>query len=245
MSCVALVKYEYRCSRCFQVLYAEVEEAGSHKPCRYCDTDLVLPEATPDRIARAQRVADEVLTAAPVPLLFSEPSASDADLQREVRSQLSMGYGACDLPSSRIKRFFGAVIDSLLLGVMVLAGVVLLGTLMSSGFIEQSALKHAEITLDKMNAWGALYFPAIALTLIQWNLIATRGQSIGKLLLGMRIVNEGGQCPGFVQGVVLRNWLRAALSFIPLFSLIDALAIFGESRRCVHDFIAGTRVVDA
>lgn len=244
MSCVAPVKYEYRCSRCFQVLYAEVEEAGAHKPCRYCGTDVVLPEATPDRIARAERVKDEVLAETPAPLLFSEPSVSDADLQRQVRSQLSTSYSASIWPASRTKRFFGAVIDSLLLGAMVFAGVMLMGTLISSGFIEEAALDRSTLSLDAVNAWGALYFPAIALTLIQWNLIATRGQSIGKLLLGMRIVNEGGQCPGFIQGVILRNWLRAALSLIPLFSLIDALVIFGESRRCVHDFIAGTRVVD-
>lgn len=81
------------------------------------------------------------------------------------------------------------------------------------------------------------------LTLIyQWNSITVSGQTIGKMVLGIQIRTLDGRLPGFFQGVILRNWLRQLLSFIPLFGLIDALFIFGESRRCLHDYLAGTRV---
>jgi uncharacterized RDD family membrane protein YckC len=80
---------------------------------------------------------------------------------------------------------------------------------------------------------------------VQWNLIATRGQSIGKILLWIRIINCRGNAPGFIQGVILRDWLRMALSFIPFFSIVDAALILTESKRCIHDYIAGTRVVPA
>jgi uncharacterized RDD family membrane protein YckC len=92
---------------------------------------------------------------------------------------------------------------------------------------------------------ATISFPWIALKIIQWNLIATRGQTLGKMMLFKRIINVNGEIPGFISGVILRNWLRAALNSIPIFGLIDVLFIFGESRRCIHDYLAGTRVVNA
>jgi hypothetical protein len=65
-------------------------------------------------------------------------------------------------------------------------------------------------------------------------------------MLGMQIVRgDTGQLPGFLNGVVLRSWvpfpINQACNF---FGLIDALWIFGEERRCLHDLIAQTIVVD-
>jgi len=60
----------------------------------------------------------------------------------------------------------------------------------------------------------------------------------------MRIVGRSGENPGFVRAVVLRNWLRFALSFVPFFSFIDAVVIFGDTRRCLHDYFGGTFVIE-
>ena len=89
-----------------------------------------------------------------------------------------------------------------------------------------------------------IYFPAFALALFQWNMTATEGQTIAKKLLRMKIVTRDGQSPGYLQGVVLRWWGTALLGLIPFFSPLNALFIFGESKRCIHDYIAGTYVVD-
>ena len=77
----------------------------------------------------------------------------------------------------------------------------------------------------------------------QWFLLTTSGQTIGKKLLMIRIVTTSGKLPGFLQAVVLRNWLRAVISVLPFFGLIDVLFIFSDSRRCLHDYLASTRVV--
>ena len=251
MSVATQCKFEYRCTRCFHSLYAPVEEAGSEQSCKFCGVKNLLPDATPDRIARAESASDEApvaVAANEIPLMFRDEQLSDEELQREVKRQMYVAPGdmicMSTMAASRVKRFLGAVIDGILAGIAFAIGVVLTIGLISGGFINQHELESQSFNLDQMNALAATYFPFLALALFQWNLIATQGQSIGKKLLGMRIVTDGGQMPGFIFGVVLRNWVRFALSFIPFFGLIDVLFIFGESRRCIHDYLAGTFVVD-
>jgi len=77
-------------------------------------------------------------------------------------------------------------------------------------------------------------------------LITTTGQSVGKRVLGIKIVMMDGSPVGFVRGVLIRTWLVALLSFIPVIKyvgLIDLLFIFTREKRCLHDIVAGTRVV--
>jgi uncharacterized RDD family membrane protein YckC len=72
-----------------------------------------------------------------------------------------------------------------------------------------------------------------------------RGQSIGKRIVGIRIVGvESDANPGGARTVLLRGILNFIIvAFVPFYSLIDILFIFGKDRRCLHDLIAGTRVV--
>lgn len=248
MSCVAVQKLEYRCSRCFYSLYAAVDETGSQKTCNYCGTPNTVPEATPERIARAEAVSDEVLKPSKQPLLLHDEPMTDAEARREVKRQMYVPPGEMvslsNVASSRVKRFFGAAIDSLLMGVAFFLGVMLLATLVSQGYLSQRAMESKEMSLDKLNGLAVMYFPAVALAFVQWKLISAYGQTLAKMLLGMRIVDASGRSPGFLQGVVMRDWLRNLLNIIPFFGLIDALFIFGESRRCLHDYMAGTHVVD-
>jgi uncharacterized RDD family membrane protein YckC len=96
---------------------------------------------------------------------------------------------------------------------------------------------------------GLIFLFSLVLACYQWYLISTTGQSLGKRWLKIRIVRLDGSLPGFVYGVVLRVWVIGALGYIPYIGscvgLIDALAIFGEEKRCIHDRIAGTMVVQA
>lgn len=250
MSCVAIQKYEYRCTRCFHSLYAPVEEAGTEKPCKYCGTNLVLPEVTPDRIARAENVPDEAIkVSSSVPLMYADDEMTDAEMRRLVKQQMYVTPGemqySSGMAASRLLRLFAFMIDSLLLALAFAGGVGIMFSLISAGIINQAALESKEMMgIDSINAICVIYFLPLALCLIQWNMIATCGQTIGKKLFGMRIVTSDGQAPGFLQGVVLRNWVRNLLTMVPFLGLIDILFIFGESRRCLHDYLAGTYVVD-
>lgn len=80
-------------------------------------------------------------------------------------------------------------------------------------------------------------------------LLARRGQTIGKMLLGIRVVRPDGQPASLVRLVAVRFGVGSILNFVAgvgmVYSLIDCLAIFRKSRRCLHDHIADTIVVRA
>ena len=71
------------------------------------------------------------------------------------------------------------------------------------------------------------------------------GQSIGKKACGIKVVRSDGSRASASRLVWLRNVVNGVLGLIPLYGLIDALFIFGEARRCLHDHIADTIVVKA
>jgi uncharacterized RDD family membrane protein YckC len=90
----------------------------------------------------------------------------------------------------------------------------------------------------------------LALFITQMYLLSTRGQSLGKKFVGVRIVKYADNAnPGFVHACLLRAIVPALIGAVPfvggLFSIIDICFIFGEERRCLHDLIAGTKVVKA
>lgn len=79
-------------------------------------------------------------------------------------------------------------------------------------------------------------------------LLHRSGQTLGKRLLRVRIVAEDGTRVPFSR----LFWLRMALPTLgealplvgPIFAALNVLTIFGPSRRCIHDHLAGTRVID-
>jgi uncharacterized RDD family membrane protein YckC len=100
-------------------------------------------------------------------------------------------------------------------------------------------------TLD----WGLVLLvsaPFWILQAFQSVLLSIQGQSIGKFLLGIRIVSVSGQVSGFLQAVVVRSWVCTVLGYIiPFYGLINVVLLFTDSKRCLHDYISGTRVVSS
>ena len=103
--------------------------------------------------------------------------------------------------------------------------------------------------------WIAMIFGIVAsLAVMGVNMLwlHQRGQPIGKRVLGTRIVMLDDSPAPLWRIVALRalpvGIASAVLSLIPLgnfIMLIDGAVIFGTERRCVHDYIAGTKVVEA
>jgi uncharacterized RDD family membrane protein YckC len=89
-----------------------------------------------------------------------------------------------------------------------------------------------------------------AFLLLNGYLLATAGQTIGKRVVGTRIVNVSDEeIPRFLTLVGARygsGWLLGVIPGVNNFYwLVDVLLIFRSDRRCVHDLLAGTKVINA
>lgn len=71
------------------------------------------------------------------------------------------------------------------------------------------------------------------------------GQSLGKKVMKIKVVRTDGSPASLGLLVWKRNVLNWVLSAIPVYGLVDILFIFGDARQCLHDKLAGTKVVDA
>ncbi|MDP1821759.1 MAG: RDD family protein [Archangium sp.] len=165
----------------------------------------------------------------------------------------------------RTVRLAAAFLDTLLvLPLLIIWLVAAAGSLgLSLGALaghlkERPWLSQAGTVLVGSAAWVAFAATSVALAclvLYQWFLLSTRGQTIGKRVMGIRIVDLEGQPVGFFSALLLRSWIyssvvSAAVSFtsvlIPfagaILFLLDYVPLFGEDRRCLHDYLAGTQV---
>jgi uncharacterized RDD family membrane protein YckC len=86
--------------------------------------------------------------------------------------------------------------------------------------------------------------------IVQLVLLSRTGQTVGKRICRVRVARfEDGTNPGFVKAVLLLGFVPGLIGAIPLLGLVFALVnicfIFREDKRCIHDLIAGTNVLEA
>lgn len=96
---------------------------------------------------------------------------------------------------------------------------------------------------------GPLLLVSLVSVPVQWALLSARGQSIGKLIVGIAIVDRNGNRAGFLRGLVARELLRWSGWILPLtgcaVEAVDSMLIFNGDRRTGHDRVAGTFVVQS
>ena len=154
--------------------------------------------------------------------------------------------------AGRGTRLGAAIIDRILATVCALPGMLIMGPAFLQ--IVLAASRGEEPDIEAIGA-GSFFLGAVVaglglliLFIVQVWMLSTRGQSIGKRLLGIRIVMfRDNSNPGFLHAWLLRNFVPGLISIVPyvgfLFVIVDLCFIFGEQRRCVHDHIASTKVV--
>ncbi len=142
--------------------------------------------------------------------------------------------------AGRVERMLAAILDSMLY--VPAFFWLLMGN--AAAFLSDSVTYQ----LDRAGTLGILLFLATCLVIfsLQSFLLALHGWTLGKRVLKLRVVAVDGRPASFVQLVILRSLLPGLAGFCcGMFSLIDALFIFGDERRCLHDLLAGTIVVNA
>ncbi|WP_286239299.1 RDD family protein [Neptuniibacter halophilus] len=139
--------------------------------------------------------------------------------------------------ASRWSRLFASLIDSIVLMLVMVPLMFISGGMAGMMQVGDSLLYSLGMGIS-----GIVIF-----LLINFNWLKKDGQTLGKKLLGIKIVSLDDQ-----QAQVGDHLLkRYAVYFLPgqipvlgqLFVLVNLLFIFGSEKRCVHDLAGGTKVV--
>lgn len=141
--------------------------------------------------------------------------------------------------ASRWDRLWASLIDSLIMMVVVIPVMYFTG-----GFDGISEGVQPSL-------WYSLFMSLLGIGvffLINWKLLSVSGQTIGKRTIGIKIVTLTGNLPGVKEHLLKRYGVYFLLGQVPIvggfLSIANTLFIFGKQKRCGHDFVAGTKVVN-
>jgi uncharacterized RDD family membrane protein YckC len=171
----------------------------------------------------------------------SNPYAAPAAVVEDVA-----GSDAADLESrkaSRGKRLGAAMIDGLV--AMLWFGLLI------GAFVMRYRAHMQGLPVPQTS--GMLIFLGVvvmlAVVVVNCFMLHRSGQTIGKRALDIAVVRSDGSPIALSRYIFLRVVPIVLLSMIPLvgryMNLVDSVVIFGKDRRCLHDYIADTIVVDA
>jgi hypothetical protein len=153
--------------------------------------------------------------------------------------------------ATRWQRLGGSMVDGFVSAFGT--GPAYLGVSLGEASQHGAKLKNPFFVYMHAGGWGHVAAAlTVVITGVQWYLTVKRGQTLGKMVAGTRIVMLDGSRAGFANVLALRTWsvwvagvLAGVTSAISLLVLADFLAIFRADRRCLHDLIAGTKVIKA
>jgi len=150
------------------------------------------------------------------------------------------------VPADRGTRLGAVLLDSLIAGAMG-AGPLLIGLFMVGAFTTPASGR------DTGTMIAVAVVPALAGAIVWFWLtikyVKENGQTIAKKILGIKVIRSDGSPVSLNRIFWLRNVVNSLITAIPLigtlYSIVEVLFIFGDSRQCLHDKIADTIVVKA
>jgi uncharacterized RDD family membrane protein YckC len=212
----------FNCPRCGKQVLVQYLRPGDDALCRSCGERVTVPESA---FPTDERPGYETG--------FEEKAASgrllglDDHLTEEVEEL-----------ASRLSRLIASLVDAIVMMVFAMPLYIILFSRYGGSLLNSTdAFRIFWIGIPSL-----IYF--IGINSYFW---ATRGQSIGKMALGIRIVQIDGERATWGRIVGLRIMPMQLIGWVPyiggLISLVDVLFIFRSNRRCIHDEIARTKVV--
>lgn len=174
------------------------------------------------------------------------PSASDDQLNIDTPENVTFGYRVAGIGS----RFLAALVDSTLIGVLILSIYflfwLLLYVLSQLPFPETPSGEITNTNADQILLWLAAALGLVAFALfwsyymlfeLLWN-----GQTPGKRWLGLRVIRTDG-APITLAEAVIRNLVRL-VDFMPAYYGVGVVTMFiNRQARRLGDLAAGTMVV--
>jgi uncharacterized RDD family membrane protein YckC len=208
----------FYCPRCGKQVLVQYLRPGDDALCRSCGERVAVPESA---VPTEERPGYEL-------------EAANRRLQG-LEGQASVEVKEL---ASRLSRLIASFVDALVMMVFAIPLYIILISRYGGSLLDSSdAFRITWIGIPSL-------FFFVGVNSYFW---ATRGQSIGKMALGIRIVHLDGEMATWGRIVGLRVLPMQLLSWIPyiggVISLVDVLFIFRANRRCLHDEIARTKVV--
>jgi len=145
-------------------------------------------------------------------------------------------------PAGRGTRLVAFILDGIIASALIYVPLGI-GTAMNGHPI----FVNAHFNFGAMVGRGS-WLPLLGLVAWAWMtvvFVSRNGQSIGKKVIGIKVVRSDGSKASLGRIFWLRNVVNGVLGFVPLYGLVDLLLIFGEARQCVHDKLADTIVIKA
>jgi uncharacterized RDD family membrane protein YckC len=164
---------------------------------------------------------------------YAPPQAAVQDIREPDMASEAAGRGT---------RLVAVILDGIIAGALIYVPLVI-GVALSGRPLMVNAHFNAH-AIAGPGAWLSL-LGAVAWVWLTILFVARNGQTIGKKLLGIKVVRSDGSKASLGRIFWLRNVVNSVLAFIPLYGIVDLLLIFGEARQCVHDKIADTIVIKA
>lgn len=157
--------------------------------------------------------------------------------------------------ASRWRRLWASVVDGIIMVVIVLPLMYVTG-----GFDQIAEGQSTNVNYNFLDGMigvqggsGGMYNLLVGLAgtiiflLINGKMLLDYGQTIGKKVLGIKIVDLDGNLPTLKQHFIKRYLVYIIPGQIPVIggvvSIINLLLIFRKDKRCGHDLVAGTQVV--
>jgi uncharacterized RDD family membrane protein YckC len=172
---------------------------------------------------------------------FQDPAMDDENPYAPPKATLELNKGvtAEGELAGRWTRFCAAFLDAF---IGLAYGIPIMWVLGIWGYLVRNEEPPRGLLIAS-NAFGFLFFVAVHGYFLYKN-----GQTVGKKLLGIRIADLDGNVPDLARLLLLRYLPVSLITLIPVVGnylpLFDVLFILQANRRCLHDMIAGTIVVE-
>lgn len=140
-------------------------------------------------------------------------------------------------------RLVAVIVD----GFVLMVPIALIGIVAAIVAPQQSGGEPSPVFLGVFGVLVAAVVIAVLVVNLLW--LHRYGQTIAKRMFKIRVLrSDGSHCA--LSRIILARWLPVwLLSLLPLIgyvvSLVDALMIFRDDRKCLHDVFADTIVVKA